>query len=1221
MYKPNPDLKKQNFHLLDFNTYPTRDPRLRQPSKRERDRNRKLDSLKSSTNTIKIVRVIPLQPIEKSREPDVVQDQAKLLDDTVRKLSCESHKVASEKNPDTKDTGNKKELKSETQIQEEVKFTCGDGTLSESCIFLGGSKKMASNMLSVNVPERNDDMMENQASLSPNINVSDVSQSCSKTDELAIHEDDIKAELSRLLDDGGKLFQESSSEPLSSTTRMPAIEMESKSDPAFDFSSNKVNLVSQEWNLDKIANQTTKSVRNDNFSLDQLDWLGNRSPKLTFATDMMDIAEKKQAGENDVITSLKSEKVTSEATPYTSSISIQELHNDCSSDKLKIINDSEKSCGIRNKEFGTTVESNGKQNYYPKTCSFENAMKDSRDVIDDGKTKCSLENKYMNSTYDLSNSIQNFSSKEEVDGIISEACSFENAKKDSRNVIGDGKATCSLENECMNGTDDLSNSSQNCKNKKEVGGIISKAKTDTADHLSDVSEGELLSSKSSSTSNMSLLHDSKTEKPLENNEASRFFPKQISLSGKPIPTVEDYQPKLNKPKLKDSSPMCPNYFMQKLSSPLHSDIWYPSSQLPLHQHLLEKFCPLPSHEQKKPNRCKPPPILSISGKTKGEVNGREYQSGHAPSSAVIDHTTLDNVTFFDGILVCDPVTLKSYKRPAKSELQQKCERSRSPTKQKCQNGPIKSKLKKTHKSSRSTKSHYRSRPKDSSRSRSPKVLCRSNSRERNRSKSPRLRYRPRTRESKRSRLRGSTMSRSPKLHCGLRYRERKISRSPNSHNRSKSRENKRSRSPTLHSRSISREKRFTSPILHPRSRSRSPTVHCRLRSKSRDQQRSRSPALRCRSSSRERKKSRSPTLRRRSRSRRSGRSRSPTLCRISRERRNSRSPALRRRSRERERSRSPALCRKSRARERSRSPALYCRSTSRENKRLGPRASTGPRTYERTKSPRSGRSLRSAISPPTYESSSLPLESYIAQERAISSYFVYNDSRVPQFYQEHESSLYCNTSDKNLASHVLSCLSYHKPRSPDLPYPEHEKEGLEKHHRFKRRRKPSVTFSPDKEISFPPVQNYGGNQKLHTLANEKQLTESSTQDEYDPERQQAKTKHEKGAQSVPLSSEICKVIRGIRKDEANKVSFGQCLSGFTKTKIIHPNDSNESKRMINKKSKSFEDLTTNRKQKKMASKKKLKRCFSDPPQISEKTRRKTPGIIMTTTEALMKSSE
>ncbi|GFN90881.1 hypothetical protein PoB_001738700 [Plakobranchus ocellatus] len=80
LIRPNPDLKKQNFCLLEFMTYPTRDPRLKKARPKPKRSDEKPGPLKrksGSKTTIRVVREIPLVPVEKSKQQLPMDDKSK----------------------------------------------------------------------------------------------------------------------------------------------------------------------------------------------------------------------------------------------------------------------------------------------------------------------------------------------------------------------------------------------------------------------------------------------------------------------------------------------------------------------------------------------------------------------------------------------------------------------------------------------------------------------------------------------------------------------------------------------------------------------------------------------------------------------------------------------------------------------------------------------------------------------------------------------------------------------------------------------------------------------------------------------------------------------------------------------------------------------------------------------------------------------------------------
>ncbi|GFR61980.1 NF-kappa-B-activating protein-like [Elysia marginata] len=1081
VYKPNPNLSTIESQLLDFNTYPSRDPRLQPPSKRERGENRKKDNLKSRAGrTIRIVKDIPLEPVENFNKhngfhfkPEFPVNATNLVEEKTTALPKQDVYRS--------DAVNSQETKSAEGSQNAIKQETGTKTTFEPSS--SKKEKVPTTQLTCNIVEANDNVMDSQTSFNTEAVAGTVSQEQTEADENQLSEDNIELELSKLLDEGESFCHESDPKPLTeSNTLMSAnIDKSNRADScSADYSGDSVEILgpkdavelklifkgtSSNIEGNKAFNsQETKSAegsQNVNLS-NHLDMPLEESDKLTsVCRKVVGVAVENQAmvkkvpqefeTHRDILFDKSDRDIHQQETKSRKCLGISISTKIAQSDSSPI-NVSE------HIEIETSEVCNFKA--YTET-NFEMAPIESlttvRDSTQEAARKASENNPILDPKQDTMVSVVNYTDYSgdsvEITGANNDVEIKMNLKEVSSNIEGNSAlssrssvASCTRQkNPKATEQKMLINKSQDCI-------LITENKVDCTSDL-DLSDGEILSSPDS-VSHTSLLSDSN----IEDKQISRSFSHYAYCAEKSISRTSNAGSlrKLNKPNLEDSPPMCRNYCKQQHFSPTHPHILSQDSQQHMHKPFLQKLDSQASGKDR--NSGKPlAPVFNSFSKIKTEDNNTGNTWGY--SQARSKHE--------DVIIVEDITPPKSgpgwelRTGTALSEWPQECVRSPSlghdkPSRclKSLATGHSKSRALQSpnrSKSSQSPRSHSESRlltsqvgsqsPRSYSRSRSPTCCIGS--------RSPPSHNRPNSSRSLISRV-GSL---SPRFLIKSKVVKK--------HKKSKKRKHKRSAKSHTTSASLSKLRGPNSPKSHGRSRSqricrssKSPRKH-RSRS-SRNHRRSRSPRMHRRSrSTGMHTRSRSPRMHRRSRSpRMHRRSRSPRMHR------RSRSPRMHRRSRsprKHTRSRSPRM------HTRPRSPRMHTRSTS-------------PIILIRSTSPRMNtRSNLNEFSKP-FKSRRCDIEPWPSQEKRVNPCTSDKMSEKPQLYKGQECNSYFTRSPHKKIPPACSSQRCEISTSPDfsdycneLTEFSYQGQNLSNRHKYC---SPAVSASPEKHESSSPLRNY-----------------------------------------------------------------------------------------------------------------------------------------------------
>ena len=1213
---PHPDLKKHKFYLLECNTYPSRDPRLRPLSKRQRWENSKKKSLKSqASGTIRVVRDIPLEPVEKFKEQEIPLGKAGLLVDKDEEANVVNELTkATPQNVFERDNAvNAQETKSIKENQKKMEQGLDNRVASEATGSSEKSTSLETKMLPKYVDEVNS-VAKHLTGAIPEATVCSESQAKSATEDPIYSEDNIELELSKLLDEDDKLFQEfARKSPILVKSKMSSVSENSIRQPKIDGSSEKGDMLMTNSNLntEKDANKIVtndKSVDSEKKTaklLHHLDLICKESDKII--SDCVDMRESKSKG-ND----LQCNDAMSESLTHCQDVEhIPNSHEDCDIDKYgrpSSLDDASKA-----NHNGPPVTSIMEQTGSSPGCAPENMMMKNSEVDANRSqrkeqtrsdsafktTKKDCENTprvspkliSLISEVECSNDLKESneaSKKKDADETKNELM-----KTSSSIFVGqrawepetheNKKAECLLKTQwVIEGGDQsdlslkLTKAREPQANTREVRAIALKCSLAEA----VLSEGEIISSPESISLTPLDYNLSFEEKLSKNKLMTLPFSKQKASFAENNCTEQstsraDHLQKPKRPKLRDSSPMCRNYCRQKLSSCFQPDILHTRSP-----HL---------ESQRK---------IVLHGK-------------RSPDSS----------------LEREPGRLKAFRETTQDERTQEHTKSPSPRRHylkskssKCH----KRSSKESHKRSRSPKTHHISRLHQShERWRSPRA-CRWS-----RSRSPESHERSRSRRAyRRSRSRSPGLygrSRSPRTYRRSRSRSHERLRSPRAYRRSRSRSpglHERLRSPRAHRRSRSSSsgshETLRSPRAHRRSRSRSPGSHERLRSP-RAHRRSRS------SSPGSHERLRSPRTYRRLRSRSPGsheRLRSPRAYRKSRSKS----------SRSCEMSRSPKAYRMSW----SRSPRSFERSRSATVYRVS--RSKSPRSHERLRSPRAyiwsrSRSPRShgrLWSPGSYRRSRSRPNEKTRSPRAYSKYHSssksYRANKTLRSPKKHKRSR--SRSPISLKGNAKPWISHEKMLSPCFLHREYEfskvfNESNKSKFSLAKSSSPLSIFLDEDHFPLPHECQKSWNPCY--LECEKQSHESLLQLEIKQVGHQSDEIPQEKMPVPVLASRIDNAISKLHKNqEANLPPSGQCPSKFSNLGTLYSDEQGGSKGTLNAKSFSTEDLRWQIIQRKRASTTKL-RHLSDPLNSSEKTShlsgKPCSGIIMATVEPLLKSSK
>ncbi|RUS77107.1 hypothetical protein EGW08_015123 [Elysia chlorotica] len=303
-----------DYLLTKFKTDLLRDPRLQGLSKRQRADNRRKDALKSVTRgTIRVVRDIPLEPVENLKEQNVNLEKAGLASYKKASLSYEQSKLDDAVKMQKIGSVKSQQLASEAADSEE-KITNGVAPKAAACHEPGPqtptkdpSDSEDKKIGSVNSQQLTSEAADSEEKITNG--VAPEAAACHKpgpqtpTKDPPDSEDNIVLELSRLLDDDESFQDSSINVPFQAECTTPVMFESSFRRSSIDSSSDKVDIRPNS-NLDNekdivVISSETEADESDTESkklLHQLDSLSRESS--TFISDSADISEAKLDNNN-----------------------------------------------------------------------------------------------------------------------------------------------------------------------------------------------------------------------------------------------------------------------------------------------------------------------------------------------------------------------------------------------------------------------------------------------------------------------------------------------------------------------------------------------------------------------------------------------------------------------------------------------------------------------------------------------------------------------------------------------------------------------------------------------------------------------------------------------------------------------------------------------------------------------------------------------------------